>query len=458
MNLSVVILAAGLGKRMKTRKPKVLHEVLGRPMLQHVIDAVKPLKPDRIVVVVGNGAEEVKAQVTGSGIYYVTQKRLLGTGNALAVAKKALKNKSSILVLNGDCPLITTKTLRGFLAKHRRSRNDLSYLSFIDGSLKGYGRTIRDSAGRVTGIVEDRHATRHQKKAFTELNGGVYVLRPETLSFLGRIKKNRDSGEYYLTDLINILTRAGKKVNTYICPHEEILGVNSREDLYKVSKIFQARVIAGLLKKGVTFVDPGRTVVHPRVSIGRDSIIYPNTFLEGATSLGSGCVVYPGSRIIDSSIGNEVTVKDNTLIEESRIAKGASIGPLAHLRPRSIIGRNAKIGNFVEIKKSTIGDGTKASHLSYLGDAELGKDVNIGAGTITCNYDGQKKHKTVIRSGVFIGSDTQLIAPVTVGKGAYVGAGATVTKDVPAGALAVSRVEQKNIADWKKRKLKNKKK
>jgi bifunctional UDP-N-acetylglucosamine pyrophosphorylase/glucosamine-1-phosphate N-acetyltransferase len=457
MNLSVVILAAGLGKRMKTRKPKVLHEVLGIPMLQHVIDAVRPLKPDEVVVVVGNGAEEVKVRIAGKGIFYVTQKSLLGTGNALTIARKALKKRGNILVLNGDCPLITTKTLRGFLTKHRRSRNSLSYLSFIDESLKGYGRTIRDSSGMVTGIVEDRHASRQEKKAFKELNGGVYALNQEALSFMGRIKKNADSGEYYLTDLINILSRAGKKVNTYICSQEEILGVNSREDLYKVSSIFQSRVITALLNKGVTFIDPDRSVVHPLVKIGSDSVIYPNTYLEGETSLGSNCVIYPGSRIVDSSLGNEVVVKDNTLIEESRIAKGALIGPLAHLRPQSIIGKNAKVGNFVEIKKSTIGDGTKASHLSYLGDAEVGNDVNIGAGTITCNYDGKKKHRTVIGPGVFIGSDTQLIAPVMIGKGAYVGAGATITKDVPAGALAISRTEQKNLANWKKRKGKNKK-
>lgn len=451
MSLSVVILAAGLGKRMRSLKPKVLHEVLGKPMLRHVIDAVKPLKPSKTVVVVGNGADTVMAQVNDSSLSFVIQKKLLGTGNALDIAKKALKGESAVLVLNGDCPLITTKTLRDLISKHRRSGNMLSYLSFFNDLVSGYGRTVRGDDGKIVGIVEDKHASSHEKTVCTELNGGVYLMKPEVLDYIGNIKKNASSGEYYLTDLVNILSKKGKKVETYIYPEEEILGVNSRLDLYNVSQIFQGRVISRLLEKGVTFIDPYRSVVHPEASIGKDSVIYPNTYIEGRTSIGSGCVIYPGSRIVDSSLEADVVIKDNSLIEESRIKKGAAIGPLAHIRPQSVIGRNAKVGNFVEIKKSSLGDGTKASHLSYLGDAVIGKDVNIGAGTITCNYDGKKKHKTVIGSGSFIGSDTQIVAPVTIGKGAYVAAGATVTRDVPAGALAISRAEQKNISDWKNR-------
>lgn len=453
MNLSVVILAAGHGKRMKSLRPKVLHDLLGRPMLRYVVDAVKPLKPEKIVVVAGNGADTVMERVNDRSLSFVIQRRLLGTGNALSIAKKALKKSTTVLVLNGDCPLVTSKTLRGFLLKHSRSRNILSYLSFIDGSLTGYGRTIRDNDGKVIGIVEDKHASRHEKRVFKELNGGVYAMKPEAFSFIGRIKKNASSGEYYLTDLVNIASKAGKRLDTYICPAEDILGINSKEDLFKVSRILQNRIISGLLKKGVTFIDPDRSVVHPDVSIGKDSIIYPNTYIEGRTSLGRNCVIYPGSRIVDSSIEDEVVVKDNSLIEESKVKKGAVIGPLAHLRPESIIGKNAKVGNFVEIKKSTIGDGTKASHLSYLGDAVLGDYVNIGAGTITCNYDGKKKHKTIIKSRVFIGSGTQLVAPVTIGERAYVGAGATITRNVPDGSLATSRVKQKNLANWAEKQL-----
>ncbi len=454
MNLSVIILAAGLGKRMRSQKPKVLHEVLGIPMLQHVVDAVRPLDPSKIVVVIGNGADSVEKNLSGRDLSFILQKRLLGTGNALSIAKKAVKPGSHVLVLNGDCPLITTRTLKGFLAKHKKYKNTFSYLSFTDESLSGYGRTLRGPDGAVTGIVEDKHASSSEKKLFKELNGGVYAMKHEALDYIKRIKKNSVSGEYYLTDLINILSKAGMRVDTYSCPAEDILGVNSRQDLYEVSRIFQRRVISGLLKKGITFVDPDRSVVHPHVAIGRDSVIYPNTYLEGRTSIGRNCTIYPGSRIVDSTILDDVTVKDNSLIEESRVGKGASVGPMAHIRPQSIIGKNAKVGNFVEIKKSEIGDGAKASHLSYLGDAVVGDGVNIGAGTITCNYDGEKKHKTIIKSGAFIGSDTQLVAPVTIGRGAYVGAGTTVTRDVPEGALAVSRAKQQNLKNWGKRKKK----
>jgi bifunctional UDP-N-acetylglucosamine pyrophosphorylase/glucosamine-1-phosphate N-acetyltransferase len=451
MNLSVVILAAGLGKRMKSKIPKVLHWALGKPMLQHVIDAVKPLKPAKLVVIIGNGAEEVKKNIHEKNISYVLQKRLLGTGNALLVARKELK-KGTVLVLNGDCPLITTKTLKGLVAKHRRSKNQLSFLSFHDDYMSGYGRILRDNNGRVTEIVEDKHATRGEREKFKELNGGVYAIETGEVGCLDRIKKNSTSGEYYLTDIVKLVSREGKRLQAYLCPSEDIQGVNSREDLYKITDILRKRVIKKWMERGVTFIDPGTTVVHTSASLGRDSIIYPNTYIEGTTSIGKNCIIYQGSRIYNTSLGDSVTVKDSTLIEESRVRRGAAIGPFAHIRPGSIIGANAKIGNFVEIKKSSLGDGTKASHLSYLGDAEIGSNVNIGAGTITCNYDGKSKFKTKIETGVFIGSDSQLIAPVKVGKEAYVAAGATITRDVPSRALAISRPQQKNLQDWVKRK------
>jgi bifunctional UDP-N-acetylglucosamine pyrophosphorylase/glucosamine-1-phosphate N-acetyltransferase len=451
MNLSVVILAAGLGKRMKSKTPKVLHGALGKPMLQHVIDSVKPLKPARLVVIIGNGAEEVKKNIHEKKIAYVLQKRLLGTGNALLVARKELK-KGTVLVLNGDCPLITTRTLKGFLAKHRRSKNVLSFLSFLDDSMSGYGRILRNQTGRVTAIVEDKHASQKERKRFKELNGGIYAIDTGGIAYIDRIKKNSTSGEYYLTDIVKLVSREGKRLQAYLCPSEDIRGVNSREDLYMVTDILRKRVIKKWMERGVTFIDPETTVVHTSASLGRDSIIYPNTYIEGTTSIGKNCIIYQGSRIDNSSLGDNVTVKDSTLIEESRVRRGAAIGPFAHIRPGSVIGANAKIGNFVEIKKSSLGNGTKASHLSYLGDAEIGNNVNIGAGTITCNYDGKSKFKTRVESGVFIGSDSQLIAPVTVRKGAYVAAGATITRDVPSMALAISRTQQKNLQEWVKRK------
>jgi len=458
-----VILAAGLGKRMKSSVPKVLHEVLGRPMLQHTIDAVKKLKPEKIVVVIGNGAQAVRDRVKEDSLTFVLQKKLLGTGNALLTAKKEL-NKGTVLVLNGDCPLITARTLKKLLADHKRGRNVLSFLSFVDDSMSGYGRVFRDETGRVTGIVEDKHASPAEKRRFTELNGGVYVTETEILNHLGRIKKNRSSGEYYLTDIVNIVAKSGKNLNAYDCPQEEIRGVNSRKELFEINEVLKRRIVMQLMEKGVTFIDPATSNVHVSVSIGRDTVIYPNTYLEGKTRVGRDCTIYPGSRICDSILGDGVTIKDNTLIEKSRIRKGASVGPFAHLRPGNDIGSNAKIGNFVEIKKSNIGDGTKASHLSYIGDADVGRNVNLGAGTITCNYDGKNKFRTKIESGVFIGSDSQLVAPVTIGKDAYVAAGATITKNVPSGGLAISRSRQRNLENWgarqtvsKKTKVKKKK-
>jgi bifunctional UDP-N-acetylglucosamine pyrophosphorylase/glucosamine-1-phosphate N-acetyltransferase len=457
MSLSVVVLAAGLGKRMRSVTPKVLHETLGKPMLQHVIDAVKPLKPSKIIVVVGKGAEEVRQRFRDEGVSFVLQKQLLGTGDAVAAARKSI-HKGSVLILNGDGPLITTKTLKELIGKHRRRGNTLSFLSFKDNELSGYGRVFRDDRGAVTRIVEDKHVTSADRKTFKELNGGVYLIEAEALRYLNGIKKNSLSGEYYLTDIVDIVSRSAQKLNAYNCPPEDILGVNSREDLFNVSSIMRKRIISHWMKKGVTFIDPDTTIVHPSVSIGNDTIIYPNTYLEGDTSVGKNCTIYPGSRICDSSLGDDVVIKDNTLIEESTISPGASVGPCAHLRPQSVIGRNAKIGNFVEVKKTNIGEGSKASHLTYLGDADIGPGVNIGAGTITCNYDGKNKMKTVIESGVFIGSDTQLVAPVTIGKDAYVAAGATVTRDVPSGSLAISRADQKILAGWTKRKMRGKSK
>ncbi len=441
---------------MNSCMPKVLHETLGMPMLQHVIDAVTPLKPAKTVIVIGNGADEVRKSVEAEHPVFVIQEKLLGTGNALAIAGKELQ-KGTVLVLNGDGPLITTGTLKNLLKRHKQSGNTLSFLCFTDDSMTGYGRIVRDGNGRVVAIVEDKHATPSEKRRYTELNGGVYVIETAALGCLDSIRKNSDSGEYYLTDIVNIVSGTGKRLEAYTCSSEEILGVNTREDLYRANEIMKRRVISKWMKRGVTFIDPDRTMVHVPVSIGRDTIIYPDTYLEGNTTIGRSCIIYPGVRICDSTIGEGVIIKDNTLIEESRIGNRSVVGPFAHLRPLSVIGRDAKIGNFVEIKKSVIGHGSKASHLTYLGDAQVGSKVNIGAGTITCNYDGKKKFKTVVESGVFIGSDSQLVAPVTIRKNAYVAAGATITKDVPPHSLAISRTKQENLKNWaKKRQLKDK--
>jgi len=452
MGLFTVILAAGQGKRMASSTPKVLHHVLGRPMIHYVVEAVKGLRPDGIIVVVGNGAQAVKESLSGMGVGFVLQRRPLGTAHALETVRRSVSlGTSTLLVLNGDCPLITTPTLRRFFRMHRSSRNALSILSFTNDSLSGYGRIVRDDNGGIRGIIEDKHTTLEEKKRFGELNGGVYLIEQEVLGYLRRIRKNRVSGEYYLTDIVGMVSKDGLKVGTYPLSYEEVMGVNTREELHAVSDIMRRRIISGWMKKGVTFIDPETTIIHPTVKIGMDTVIYPNTYLEGKTSIGERCTIYPGTRIYDSTIGDDVVIKDNTLIEESRVSDGATIGPFAHLRPHSIIGRGVKIGNFVEVKKSCIGEGTKAQHLSYIGDSIIGRGVNIGAGTITCNYDGVKKHRTLIDDDVFIGSDSQLIAPVRIGRGAYVAAGSTVTMDVPPEALAIGRVRQRNIEGWAER-------
>jgi bifunctional UDP-N-acetylglucosamine pyrophosphorylase/glucosamine-1-phosphate N-acetyltransferase len=451
MNLYAVILAAGEGKRMKSDRPKVLHNVVGIPMLHHVIEAVQPLKPARTIVVIGKGADIVKTETGEYGVTFVTQQRLLGTGDALSTAGRMI-GKGTIIVLNGDCPLITTSTLRSLLRKHKRNRNALSFLTFRDPKLQGYGRIIRDEKNRVTRIVEDKHATAEERRTFTELNGGVYAIEADLLPLLKKIRRNRSSGEYYLTDLVSLVAGKGWNIDGYDSPAGEIHGVNNRAELFKVSDMMRHRTINYWMQRGVTFLDPASCIIHKQAVIGKDTVIYPGTFIEGPSRIGKECMIFPGARIVASRIGSRVTVKDCTLIENSVVKDDASVGPFAHIRPQSIIGRRAKIGNFVETKKSVIGDGTKASHLSYIGDALIGDDVNIGAGTITCNYDGKNKFRTKIASGVFIGSDTQLVAPVSVGRGAFIAAGSTVTRNVPPGSLAISRVSQENIRGWAKKK------
>lgn len=335
MNICAVILAAGRGKRMNSLKPKVLHEVLGRPMIQYTIDAVRALKPRKLIMVVNpNASGQIRQHVKDTYASFVFQKKLLGTGNAITEAKKALKgfNGSTVIVLNGDSPLITDNTLKCLLNNHNLHRNDLSLLSFIDESASGYGRILRDKEGRVVGIVEDKHATHIEKKNVKELNAGVYAIEPEVLNYLDKLKIHRSSGEYYLTDIVSIVSKIGKKVDAYKCPSEEVRGVNTRADLCQVTEILNKRIISQWMKNGVTFIDPATSIVHPSVSIGKDTVIYPNTYLEGNTLIGKNCVIYQGVRIYESTIGDGATIKDNTLIEFSKVRDGSTIGPLAHLK------------------------------------------------------------------------------------------------------------------------------
>lgn len=449
MRLTCVILAAGEGKRMNSPVPKIILCLCGKPMLCHVIGAVEKLKPAKKIVVAGRHHDKIKEALSMSGISYVLQPEPLGTGDAVLKAVNAAgKIKDAMLVLNGDMPLITADMLKKFLNLHRRNRNSLSVLSFIAEDPSMYGRILRDDSGKAVKIIEDKDATPRQK-AVREVNAGVYLINPGVVSLIREIDLNKKKGEYYLTDLVGMAIGNGLKTGVYcIGTEEQLMGINNRHEFLKAQAIMQQRIINGFISKGVSFLIPSSANIHADVRIGKDTLIYPNVSIEGGTKIGTGCTIHSNVRITESLLGDNVLIKDSSVIEDSLIRSNARIGPFAHLRPGSIIGCHAKIGNFVEVKKSLIGDRTKALHLSYIGDSDIGKDVNVGAGTITCNYDGSKKHRTVVKDNVFIGSDSQLVAPVSIGIGAYIGAGSTITRDVPPMALALSRTNQKNIKGW----------
>lgn len=457
MKLSTVILAAGLGTRMKSTTPKVLHKIYGKPIIQYVADSVKPLKAEHTIIVVGPESSGIRNVLEGYPVTFAVQKEAKGTGDALKTAVKKIDGFGSdpdntLLVLSGDTPLISTATIKNFMKLHRTRKEDVSIISFIAEGPHAYGRIVREGSS-VKAIVENKDANEEQKR-IKEVNSGIYLLRSHAVDLLKEIKINKAKGEYYLTDIVDIAVNKGYRVNAHILGNEtELTGINTRKDLCMAGLYLRDAIVSEWMDKGVSFLDSSSVFVHPHAKIGLDTVIYPNVFIEGNSVIGNSCVIYPNTRIVNSSIGHNAVIKDSTVIESSIIKNNAQVGPFAHIRPDSVIGSSAKIGNFVEIKKSVIGKGTKASHLSYLGDAEIGENVNIGAGTITCNYDGKKKHKTIIEDNVFIGSDTQLVAPVSVGKGAYVGAGSTITKDVPSMSLGISRAEQRNLEKWALRKL-----
>ncbi|NOX20264.1 MAG: UDP-N-acetylglucosamine diphosphorylase/glucosamine-1-phosphate N-acetyltransferase [Nitrospirae bacterium] len=454
--LSVVILAAGMGTRMRSNVPKVLHRLNGVEMLKYVIRAVRDLKPVKTIVVVGKQTENaIKEALRDEPVNFALQSEPLGTAHAVLSAKGALRGyKGDILILNGDTPLITTETLKGFISRHRRARKSLSVLSFVAENPYGYGRIIRDEKGQPVMIKEEKDLS-PEEKSINEVNSGVYVMDKSIMSLIGKIKINPKKGEYYLTDILSIASEKGIPCGVFnMGTEEEFHGVNTKEDLRKAEQLLRERIISYWTERDVMFMDPKTAYIGPFVKIGPGTFIYPNTYLEGNTVIGSGCTIYPNVRIRNCTIGSNVEIKDSSVLEDATVEDNAVIGPFARLRPATIIKQGAKIGNFVEVKASTIGNGSKAQHLSYIGDTDVGKGVNIGAGTITCNYDGVKKHKTTIEDNVFIGSDTQLVAPVKVGRGAFVGAGSTITKDVPEYSLALSRTPQKHIKDWVKKKRK----
>jgi len=452
MKTACVILAGGLGKRMRSSLPKVLHKVMGTAMIGHVVETARRLKPERVVVVAGKHLGKIRDTLGPEGISFALQAEAKGTGHALLCARESLKGfGGTVVVLNGDTPLITAETIRKLMRLHERNDDVISVLSFRAKDPSNYGRVVRNGPAKVS-IVEEKDATADEKR-IEEVNSGVYALDRKALALLDQIRKNPLKGEYYLTDIVATAADKGMKTSAYcIGEEEEFMGVNTPEELCRASALMKKDVVRKLVGKGVTLVDPRSVYIHPRVSIGSGTTIYQNVCIEGRSKIGRGATIYPNVRLRDAEVGSNAVIKDSTVVEGSRIGHDATVGPFAHVRPGSVIGAEAKIGNFVELKKTVIGKTSKASHLTYLGDAKIGKGVNIGAGTITCNYDGAKKHVTHIGDDVFVGSDSQFIAPVKVGKGAYIGAGSTITRNVPREALAVSRVAQKNISGWARKK------
>lgn len=461
-NLAVIVLAAGKGTRMKSTRPKVLHEVAGKPMLFYPLAIMEELKAGRVAVVIGHGADDVKAAFPSKKIGFVLQKEQLGTGHAVATALKSLSGFSGdVLVLSGDVPLITKETVSAFLKLHRTGGKNRPAISLITMALdapRGYGRVVRDEERAVVRIVEDKDCTPGERH-INEVNSGIYVFRSDFLfSAIKKIGRNNAQGEYYLPDLIALAVAKGLKVKalTHADP-EEVMGINNRVELARAAAVMRRRINVSLMMNGVTIIDPERTYIDHGVKIGADTIVYPGAHLKGATIIGEGVVVEEGVRIVDSKIGPSTAIKSYSIVEESVVGNSVQIGPFARLRPGNVIEDKARIGNFVEVKKSRIGRGSKANHLSYIGDSVIGEGVNIGAGTITCNYDGVHKHRTTIEDNAFIGSDSQLVAPVTIGKGAYVGSGTTVTKDVPPDALVITRAKERVIEGWAKKKRAEKK-
>jgi bifunctional UDP-N-acetylglucosamine pyrophosphorylase/glucosamine-1-phosphate N-acetyltransferase len=443
--LTAVILAAGEAKRMRSRQPKVLHPLCGRPLIGYALRAARVVA-DRLVMVVGPNAEGLRA-AAGEAVTFVEQRERLGTGHAVLQARPAC-GPGTVLVLAGDMPLLSSETLERLVNHHKATGAAATVLTAVVERPQGYGRILRQG-GRVKRIVEDRDATDDQKK-LAEINTSVYCFDAKRLwKALAEIRPDNEQGEYYLTDAIGILARAGGRIEALAAPDPvEALGINDRGQLAAAAAILRRRILDRLMAEGVTVLDPASAYVEDTVTIGPDTTVYPHVLIEGATTIGRDCVIASGCQISASRLGDRVKLKPYCILTEATVEDEAQLGPFCHLRPKAHIGSRARIGNFVEVKNSRIGRGSKANHLAYIGDATVGEDVNIGAGAITCNYDGAAKHETKIGDRAFIGTNTSLVAPLTVGDGAYIGSGSVITKDVPPGALAVERSQQIVKEGW----------
>jgi bifunctional UDP-N-acetylglucosamine pyrophosphorylase/glucosamine-1-phosphate N-acetyltransferase len=440
--LTAIILAAGKGTRMKSRRAKVLHRICGRPILYYVLDAVRGVNPDEVLVVVGDRAEEVKAELGSEAVLFVEQREQKGTGHAVLQARGRAKGKV-LLIVPGDLPLLTTPVLDRFLAHHVEEKADLSLLSVVLSEPGGYGRVLRDDKGTPVRIVEARDAT-PQELLTAEVNSGIYCVSNDGLLWetLASLSTANAQGEYYLPDLVERFRLVHRKVTAVaVDDPKRVLGVNSRAELALAEHIMREEILDKLMASGVTVVDPERTYVEPNVAVGPDTVLLPGTHLVGNSTIGEDCTIGPDAWIEDSTVEERCRVRYSVL-ESATVRAGSAIGPYAHLRPKADVGPDVRIGNFVEVKASRVNRGAKAGHLAYLGDAEIGAEANIGAGAITVNYDGKKKHRTIIGDRAFVGSNASLIAPVTIGEDAVVGAGSTITEDVPPGTLALGRARQ----------------
>ena len=458
-DLHIVILAAGKGTRMKSARPKVLHRVAGVPMIEHVLGAAGALQPQSTTLVIGHQADALRAALlTHPQLSFVVQEPQLGTAHALLTTEPALRGATGTLVLlSGDVPLLSANTLKMLIDRHESAGAAATVVTAIVDEPKGYGRIVR-SGEQIARIVEDRDAS-PEERAIREINSGIYAFALDGLfEALRGIASENAQHEYYLPDIVALYQKRGLGVATLtVTDADEIRGINSRIELAAVSRIVRQTKNQALMAAGVTIEDPATTYVDPQVEIGPDTVLHPGVSLEGATTIGSGCEIHSGVRLVDSRLGDRVTIHNHCVIANAVVENEAIVGPFAHLRQHAVVAERARVGNFVELKNTALGAGSKSMHLTYLGDATIGAGVNIGAGTITCNYDGVAKHRTTIEDGAFVGSDTQLIAPVTIGTGAYVGSGTTVRQDVPPGALAVSAGKQRNIDGWATGRKKKKK-
>ena len=454
-NVAALVLAAGKGTRMKSGLVKVMHSLAGRPMIYWPVEAARQAGASRVALVVGHQSEMVRDYFAGDdGITFALQEEQLGTGHAVASAQHLFAGVGGrVLILCGDTPLIRPATLKGMLASHAARKSTITVLTTHLDNPYGYGRIVKREGGRIIRIVEEKDAVEEENK-ITEINSGIYCVETEFLfAAVDRLGNDNAQGEYYLTDIVKAAAEGGDLCISYpVDDPAEVMGVNDRVQLAQAAMLLRQRINGTHLLAGVTMIDPATAYIEQGVVIGRDTLIHPNVHISGATVIGDRCLIEPSAVITGCRIGNGVTIKSGSVLTDAILHDDVAIGPMAHLRPGTELMNHVKIGNFVETKKTVVGEGSKASHLTYLGDAVIGKNVNIGCGTITCNYDGVRKHRTVIEDEVFVGSDVQFVAPVTIGRNSLIAAGTTVTQDVPPDSLALARTPQINKVGWKLKK------